>query len=107
MCIRDRYCSFSKIDLCRGRHTFRRARKGPATVPGRSFASARMKLSVDLNADLGEGAATEAELLRLVTSANIACGFHAGSPASMTASIRAAQAAGVGIGAHPSLADRE
>ena len=46
-----------------------------------------MKSSVDLNADLGEGAATEAELLGLVTSANIACGFHAGSPTSMTASI--------------------
>jgi UPF0271 protein len=66
-----------------------------------------MKLSVDLNADLGEGAATEAELLGLVTSANIACGFHAGSPVSMTASIRAAHAAGVAVGAHPSLADRE
>jgi len=66
-----------------------------------------MKLSVDLNADLGEGAATEAELLGLVTSANIACGFHAGSPNSMTASIRAAHAAGVAVGAHPSLADRE
>jgi len=66
-----------------------------------------MKLSVDLNSDLGEGAATEAELLGLVTSANIACGFHAGSPASMSASIRAANAAGVGVGAHPSLADRE
>ena len=66
-----------------------------------------MKLSIDLNADLGEGAATESELLRLVSSANIACGFHAGSPAGMTASIRAAQAAGVAVGAHPSLADRE
>jgi len=66
-----------------------------------------MKLSVDLNSDLGEGAATEAELLGLVTSANIACGFHAGSPASMSASIRAANAAGVRVGAHPSLADRE
>lgn len=66
-----------------------------------------MKLSVDLNADLGEGAATEAKLLGLITSANIACGFHAGSPMSMTASIRAAHAAGVAVGAHPSLADRE
>jgi UPF0271 protein len=66
-----------------------------------------MKGSVDLNADLGEGAATEAELLELVTSANIACGFHAGSPVSITASIRAAHAAGVAVGAHPSLADRE
>lgn len=66
-----------------------------------------MKLSVDLNADLGEGAATESELLGLITSANIACGFHAGSPISMSTSIRAAHAAGVAVGAHPSLADRE
>ena len=66
-----------------------------------------MKLSVDLNADLGEGASSEGELLPLITSANIACGFHAGSPASMTASIRAARAAGVAVGAHPSLPDRE
>ncbi|MEO6971160.1 MAG: 5-oxoprolinase subunit PxpA [Chthoniobacterales bacterium] len=66
-----------------------------------------MNLSVDLNADLGEGAASESELRELVSSANIACGFHAGSPISMTATIRAAHAAGVAVGAHPSLADRE
>lgn len=66
-----------------------------------------MRLSVDLNADLGEGAASERELLALVSSANIACGFHAGSPASMTASILAAREAGVAVGAHPSLADRK
>ena len=66
-----------------------------------------MKVSVDLNADLGEGAASEGELLALVSSANIACGFHAGSPTIMTASVRAAHAAGVAVGAHPSLADRE
>lgn len=66
-----------------------------------------MNLSVDLNADLGEGAASENELLALVSSANIACGFHAGDPGSMTASILAAKAAGVAVGAHPGLADRE
>ena len=66
-----------------------------------------MKSAVDLNADLGEGAASEAALLRLVSSANIACGFHAGDPVSMSASIRAAQAGGVAVGAHPSLSDRE
>ena len=66
-----------------------------------------MKLSIDLNADLGEGAASERELLGLVSSANIACGFHAGNPSSMTASILAAREAGVAVGAHPSLADRE
>lgn len=66
-----------------------------------------MNLSIDLNADLGEGAAGEGGLLALVSSANIACGFHAGDPRSMTASILAAKAAGVAVGAHPGLADRE
>lgn len=66
-----------------------------------------MKLSVDLNADLGEGVASERELLPLISSASIACGFHAGDPSTMVASIRAAQAAGVTVGAHPSLNDRE
>ena len=66
-----------------------------------------MKSPVDLNADLGEGEPSEGELLRLVSSANIACGFHAGDPQSMAASILAARAAGVAVGAHPSLADRE
>ena len=66
-----------------------------------------MKLSIDLNADLGEGAPGERELLDLVSSASIACGFHAGDPAMMSASISAARDAGVAVGAHPSLADRE
>ena len=66
-----------------------------------------MKLSIDLNADLGEGAPGERELLELVSSASIACGFHAGDPAMMSASIITARDAGVAVGAHPSLADRE
>jgi UPF0271 protein len=66
-----------------------------------------MKLWIDLNADLGEGAPGEHELLELVSSASIACGFHAGDPAMMSASIIIARDAGVAVGAHPSLADRE
>jgi 5-oxoprolinase (ATP-hydrolysing) subunit A len=65
-----------------------------------------MNPSVDLNADLGEGAKSERALLALVSSASIACGFHAGNPATMMASIRAARDAGVAVGAHPSLDDR-
>ena len=65
-----------------------------------------MKLALDLNADLGEGVACERELLALVTSANIACGMHAGDPQTMTASIQLAKEAGVAVGAHPSLNDR-
>jgi UPF0271 protein len=66
-----------------------------------------MKHSVDLNADLGEGEPSESELLKFVSSANIACGFHAGDPSSMTASILAAREAGVAVGAHPSFSDRK
>ncbi|MEP6823016.1 MAG: 5-oxoprolinase subunit PxpA [Chthoniobacterales bacterium] len=66
-----------------------------------------MNLCVDLNSDLGEGAGHDAELLQLVSSANIACGRHAGSPEMMRESIRAAQELGVAVGAHPSFVDRE
>ncbi|MGE5209025.1 MAG: LamB/YcsF family protein [Alphaproteobacteria bacterium] len=66
-----------------------------------------MKLSVDLNADLGEGSGHDAELFELISSANIATGFHAGDPASIFESICAAKEKGVAVGAHPSFADRE
>src|SRR3954466_10074038 len=66
-----------------------------------------MNLVVDLNSDLGEGAGHDEEILDLVSSANIACGFHAGDPASVFASIQAALGRGVALGAHPSFADRE
>ena len=66
-----------------------------------------MKLSVDLNADLGEGAGHDEELFGLITSANIATGFHAGDSDSMHAAITAAKKHGVAVGAHPSFFDRE
>ncbi|HZR78394.1 MAG TPA: 5-oxoprolinase subunit PxpA [Chthoniobacterales bacterium] len=66
-----------------------------------------MSLVVDLNADLGENAGHDEELLALVTSANIACGFHAGDANSMRSSIEAARAHNVAVGAHPSFFDRE
>jgi UPF0271 protein len=62
---------------------------------------------VDLNADMGEGSAADAALFGLVTSANIACGFHAGDEESMRVACEAAAAAGVAIGAHVSYRDRE
>lgn len=62
---------------------------------------------VDLNADLGEGCGNDAELLTLVSSANIACGFHAGDAQTMRESVRGALQNGVAIGAHPSFPDRE
>jgi UPF0271 protein len=66
-----------------------------------------MSLIVDLNADLGEGAGHDDALLALVTSANIACGFHAGDAGTIRASIEAARSHNVAVGAHPSLFDRE
>ena len=63
--------------------------------------------TVDLNADLGEGGPSDTELLDVVSSASVACGFHAGSPATMVATARAAAARGVTLGAHPSYDDRE
>jgi len=66
-----------------------------------------MTVVVDLNSDLGEGAGHDEEILDLVSSANIACGFHAGDPASIFASIQAALQRGVAVGAHPSFPDRE
>ena len=62
---------------------------------------------VDLNADVGEGAAADAALILLVTSVNIACGFHAGDAQTMRAACDAAVAAGAAIGAHVSYRDRD
>ena len=64
-------------------------------------------MKVDLNADLGEGGGSDRQLLQLVTSANIACGFHAGDAQTMLQSVRWALESGVAIGAHPSFPDRE
>jgi UPF0271 protein len=66
-----------------------------------------MNLVIDLNSDLGEGAGHDNEILDLVSSANIACGFHAGDASSMFATIQAALERGVSLGAHPSFSDRE
>ena len=66
-----------------------------------------MKLSVGLNADLGEGSGHDSELFELITSANIATGFHAGDSDTMHASISQAKQRRVSVGAHPSFFDRE
>jgi len=69
-----------------------------------------MTLTVDLNADMGESFGAwkmgdDAALLDIVTSANIACGFHAGDPDVMFDTMRRAVACNVGIGAHPGFDD--
>jgi UPF0271 protein len=62
---------------------------------------------LDLNADLGEGVGDDDALLALVTSANVACGFHAGDEATMRAVAGRARALDVAVGAHVSYRDRE
>jgi UPF0271 protein len=61
---------------------------------------------VDLNADLGEEVTDDAGLLRVVTSANVACGFHAGTPQTMRAVCADATRRGVVVGAQVSYRDR-
>jgi UPF0271 protein len=61
---------------------------------------------IDLNADLGEGG-DDAPLYAWISSANIACGGHAGDAETMRAAVRLAVRHGVSIGAHPSYPDRE
>lgn len=70
-----------------------------------------MTPSIDLNSDLGEGYGAwkmgdDAAMLGIVSSANVACGFHAGDPAGILATLRAAASRGVAVGAHVSYPDR-
>lgn len=67
-------------------------------------------MQMDLNSDMGESfgryaLGNDAQLLPLVTSANIACGFHAGDPTVVAQTVRLARAAGVALGAHPGYPD--
>lgn len=63
--------------------------------------------TIDLNADLGEGGTHDAALIALASSANIACGGHAGDETTMRRAIEACIAHGAAIGAHPGYEDRE
>lgn len=69
-----------------------------------------MTKAIDLNCDMGESfgafiVGDDAAMLDLVTSANVACGFHAGDPVTMRKTVRMAREKGVSVGAHPSFAD--
>jgi UPF0271 protein len=68
-------------------------------------------MSIDLNSDLGEGfgpwaMGNDAEMLSIVSSANIACGGHAGDPETMYRTLALARDSGVTVGAHPGFNDR-
>jgi UPF0271 protein len=67
-------------------------------------------MHIDLNSDVGEsfGAyriGADADVMRSITSANVACGFHAGDPGVMRETVRLANASGVSVGAHPGFPD--
>jgi UPF0271 protein len=67
-------------------------------------------MQIDLNADLGESFGRwtlghDAEMMQSITSANVACGFHAGDPGVMRETVRLAKAHGVAVGAHPGFPD--
>jgi len=66
-----------------------------------------MTRQIDLNCDMGEGMDNDALLMPLISSANIACGYHAGDDSIMRATVALAKQSGVSIGAHPGFADRE
>ena len=65
-----------------------------------------MSKTIDLNADLGEGCGGDADLMSVITSCNIACGGHAGDPASMREALHLAKANGVAAGAQKKRGNR-
>ena len=64
-------------------------------------------MKIDLNCDMGENIGDDEDIMPYITSANIACGFHAGDEKSMQRTIRLAKQYGVAVGAHPSWKDAE
>src|ERR1044071_5545251 len=62
-------------------------------------------MKIDLNCDMGENIGNDEDIMPYITSANIACGFHAGDEMSMRQTIRLAKQFGVAVGAHPSWQD--
>ena len=68
---------------------------------------AKTTFMIDLNCDMGEGISTDEALMPFISSANIACGFHAGDAATIRQTIDLALQHGVAIGAHPGFDDKE
>ena len=64
-------------------------------------------MNIDLNCDMGENIGNDADIMPYITSANIACGFHAGDSKTMRATVRMAKKHGVYVGPHPSWLDVE
>jgi len=64
-------------------------------------------MNIDLNCDMGENIGNDEDIMPYITSANIACGFHAGDSKTMQATVRLAKKYGVHVGVHPSWLDVE
>ena len=64
-------------------------------------------LSIDLNCDLGEGCINDDQIMPFISSANIACGYHAGDENTIEQTIKSALKNNVAVGAHPSFLDKE
>jgi 5-oxoprolinase (ATP-hydrolysing) subunit A len=75
-------------------------------VPSAYNSSCNSMPSIDLNCDMGEGIGNDASIMPFITSANIACGFHAGDEDTMKQTIQLALFHNVAIGAHPSFNDK-
>ena len=64
-------------------------------------------MNIDINSDLGEGIGNDKAVMQFISSANIACGYHAGDDETMDKTIELALQNNVAIGAHPGYADKE
>lgn len=65
------------------------------------------KMNIDLNCDMGENIGDDESIMPFISSANIACGFHAGNEQTMRETVRLAKRFGVAVGAHPGWKDAE
>jgi 5-oxoprolinase (ATP-hydrolysing) subunit A len=79
----------------------------PALLAVEPAAASMGRMDIDLNCDLGEGCGLDEQLMPLITSANICCGFHAGDAETSAAALELAKRYGVRVGAHPGYADAE
>jgi UPF0271 protein len=75
-------------------------------MAAKSSTNQHLMRKIDLNCDVGEGLDTDADIMPFISSANIACGYHAGDPDTMARTVSLALEHQVAIGAHPGFADK-
>ena len=76
-------------------------------MQGYSTTEGEYLMKIDINCDMGENIGNDEEIMPFITSANIACGFHAGDEMSMRTTVRLAKKYGVAVGVHPGWKDTE